>query len=551
MRKKNFKILNLLLTLTISFSMLLSPVLNSNVQAKESKEVKNVILLIPDGTGITHTTLARWYKGGAPLAMDEIACGLIRTYSSDAVIADSAPAGTAMATGFKSHTGFIGVLPDVADMPLLNPIPKGEERRPVATVLESAKLKGKATGLVATSEFPHATPASFASHYPKRSDYNTLSEQMVYNNVDVVLAGGYSELTPEKRSDKEDLIKVLKERGYGVVRNNEELTNFKGNKVWGLFAPSAMPYDKDRTENTPSMAAMAAKAINILSKNKEGFFLMVEGSKIDWASHANDPVGVATEVLAFDNAVKVALDFAKKDKNTVVIVAPDHSNGGMSIGDSGLDKTYDNEPLSTFLPPLKAAKLTGEGLESKINSEKTNIKEVMSYYYAVSDLTDKEEEAIKNAEPGKLNYTVGPIISKRAHIGWTTTGHSGEEVGLYVYHPKNARLSGVVQNTDIAKYISEVLGTNLNKTTKTLFLQADKAFKNKGALVTVDSIDKENLVLIVSKGDIEIKFPQNKDIAIVNGKVVKMPGVTVYTGDKEKIDISKWYVSQNAVDLIK
>ncbi|RXI45208.1 alkaline phosphatase [Clostridium tetani] len=549
-KSKRKKCITFLLLLAMTLNFLMVPNFNK-VSASPSK-VKNVILLVPDGTGITHTTLARWYKGGEPLAMDEIACGLIRTYSSDAVIADSAPAATAMATGYKSHTGFISVLPDVANMPLLNPIKKGEERRPVASILEGAKLNGMATGIVATCELPHATPASFASHYPNRKAYDTLSEQMVYNDLDILFAGGHDVLIPEKRADKEDMLKILQIKGYDIVKDAEELKNTQAKKVWGLFAPMALDYEFDRSYEQPSLSDMTQKAIDILSNGKkDGFFLMVEGSKIDWASHANDPIGVISDALAFDNAVSVALNFAKKDKDTVVIVAPDHSNGGMTIGDSTLDKTYDNQPLSTIVAPLKRSKLTGEGIGKKLNADRSNIKEIMSAYYGIDDLTAKEEQAIKTCDINKVIDTVGPMISKRAHIGWTTKGHSGEEVGLYVYHPKGIRPTGVIQNTDVNKYMCEVLDIHLQHVTDTLFLQAEKNFKEKEATLSIDSSDKENLVLIVTKDDTTVKFPQNKNIAIVGDETIELPGVTVYTGTKENIEIAKWYLSDKAVNLIK
>jgi alkaline phosphatase len=519
-----------------------------------NKTVKNVILLIPDGMAIGATTLTRWYNGGEPLAMDEMACGLIRTFSSDAAIADSAPAGTAMATGFKSHTGFVGVLPDKADMPGLDAIKAGEEKRPVASILEAAKLKGKATGLIATCELPHATPADFSAHYPSRKDYNTLSEQELYNNVDVVLGGGYAEFTKEKRDDKEDLISVIKNKGYDLVQTKDAMKNSKSNKIFGLFAPEALKYDMDEAANSnePTLQDMTEKAINTLSKDQDGFFLMVEGSKIDWAAHANDPVGVVSDVNSFDKTVKLALDFAKKDGNTAVIVAADHGTGGISVGDTGTSGTYDKEPLSTFVNPLKKATLTGEGLEEKINADKSNIKEVMSTYFGITDLTEDEEKAIKEAKAGSLNYTVGPIISKRAHIGWTTTGHVGDEVALYMYHPNNYIKTGVILNTDIAKYMEEVLGLNLKDTTDKLFIQAKPEFEfYKKATVSVDASDKQNLVLVVKKGDTQVLFPQNKDIAIVNGKTVSLPGVTVYTGDNKNIDASKWYLSKYAINLIQ
>lgn len=185
----------------------------------EQKQVKNMILMVPDGMGLPHTTLARWYKGGELLAMDEIACGLVRTHASDSAITDSAPAATVMATGHKSHTGFIGVLPDVANMPGLDPIEPGEERRPVATILEAAKLKGLATGLIATCQIPHATPASFSAHYPDRNNYELLIEQQVFNNIDVVFGGGYDYL--KKRNDNENLVSTLKQRGYEYITTRD------------------------------------------------------------------------------------------------------------------------------------------------------------------------------------------------------------------------------------------------------------------------------------------------------------------------------------------
>lgn len=516
------------------------------------KQVKNVIMMIPDGMGISHVTLSRWYKGGGLLNMDELACGLVRTHASDSAITDSAPAATVMATGHKTHTGFIGVLPDVANMPGLDPIKPGQERRPVATILEAAKLKDMSTGLVATSQIPHATPAGFSSHYPDRDKYEILIEQQVYNDIDVVFGGGSDFLDPGKRADKEDLVKVLKDRGYEYITTRNELKTLKegdGTRVWGMFAPIAMAYEFDRPKNEPTLAEMTQKAINILSKDKNGFFLMVEGSKIDWAAHANDPVGIVSDVLAFDDAVKVAIDYAKKDKDTAVIIAADHFTGGMSIGN--LDKQYDIQHINEFIKPLKKAKLTGEGLESKINSQKSNIKQVVKEYYGIDDLSEKEVKEIVKAKSGKLNEVVGPMISKRAKLGWTSHGHTGNDIVLYMYHPRNYRMMGVVDNSDIAKYIEEVLGLDLNDTTERLFVKAKDVFDKNGAKITVDTKNMQNPVLVVSKGEKVVRFPANKDLAIVNGKIVKLPAVVVYTGDYERVDKDKWYISKDALDLIE
>lgn len=504
--------------------------------------VKNVIILIPDGMSVGGTTLTRWYKG-APLALDEMASGLVRTYSSDAAIADSAPAGSAFANGHKSHTGFVGVLPDVANMPGLTPIAEADKRKPVASVLEAARLAGKSTGVIATSEIMHATPADFSAHYPDRSNYDALSEQQVYAGMDVVLGGGAKFLAAENRKDKENLISEIERLGYDYLTTPQELESSNASKIWGMFAPGAMAYEMDRSlEKEPSLAEMTKKAISVLSKNDKGFFLMVEGSKIDWAAHANDPVGIISDVLSFDDAVKVALDHAKANKDTAVIAVTDHGNGGLTIGNKDTTKTYDKEPLSTFLAPLQKAKLTGEGLESVLNADRSNVQEVMAEYFGITDLTDKEIAAIKSAKAGSLNYTVGPMISDRARIGWTTGGHTGEDVVLYSYSPNGDRPMGVIENTDIAKYMARMLNVSLEEATKQLFVPARGAFEAKGAAVVWED-NQGNPYITVTKGNSVLKLHVFKNIAELNGQAVTLKGNVLFNG------ISA-FVPQDAVDLI-
>ena len=518
----------------------------SNSITQNNPQAKNIIIMIPDGQSVTDTTLARWYKGGTPLAVDEMMCGLVRTYSSDAAIADSAPAGTAYATGFKSHTGFVGVLPDVNTMPGMAPIAESDKRKPVASILEAAQLLGKSTGLVATSEIMHATPADFSAHDPSRKNYDNLSEQEVYQDIDVVLGSGEYYLTPEGRKDGENLVDALKSMGYDYITTPTEMKNTSSSKIWGMFAPKDLSYDMDRDPSKePSIAEMTEKAIETLSKNENGFFLLVEGSKVDWASHANDPIGIISDTLAYDDAVKVALDFAKKDGNTVVISVTDHGNGGMTIGNKATDNTYDKQPLEVFIEPLKKASRTGEGVEKLFNEDMSNITEIMSQYYGIDDLTDEEIKAIKNTEAGSMNYTVGPIISKRANIGWTTNGHTGEDVPLYIYAPENCnKLSGVVENTDIASYMADLFGIKLADITSKLFVPVRAAAEKKGANVVWNNDDVQNPVVIITKGSDEIKIPVNKNTAYVNGNEVKLDGVTVFNGINT-------YVPQSAIELIR
>jgi alkaline phosphatase len=516
-----------------------------------SGKTKNIILMIPDGMSVTATTLARWYSG-QKLAMDELASGLVRTYSSDAVIADSAPAGSAYATGWKSQTGNVATSGAVYNMPGVR-IPS-EKLRPLGTILEAARLAGKATGIVVTCEFMHATPADFASHDPSRSSYDNLSEQMVYNGLTLLLGGGTKYLTPESRKDRENLKEIAISRGYSFVDNTADLNSFKGGKLFGVFGKkpdsTAISYDFDRDPaKEPSLAEMTSKAIDVLSRNKDGFFAMIEGSKIDWAAHANDSIGVISDVLAFDAAVKVALDFARKDRNTIVIVVSDHGNSGLTIGNSSTNSDYDRLPLSAILDPLKKARITGEGLEELLPVNRTNASEIrkaLAENYGIADPTNAELDAIAKAKTGKLNYTVGPMMGARAKLGYTTTGHTGEDVVLYVYDPSGARLTGLVDNTDIALYMAQSIGVDLDKTTARLFVEAGTAFGAKGATIGEDTTNPENPVLVVvsKDGKTTLKMPRNKSIAYRNSKQIDSEGVTVLS-DK------KWYVARNLVDLIE
>lgn len=514
---------------------------------------QNVILLIPDGMSVAGTTLARFYKGES-LALDEMACGLVSTWNSDGTIADSAPAGSAFATGWASQSGNIAsigksyLLPGAA-------VPEAEELRPVATILEAARMSGRSTGIISTSEFMHATPADFSAHDPSRSNYDNLTEQIVYNGLNVILGGGTPYLLASARKDKEDMKAILAARGYGYVDNASDLRAFRGDRLVGTFGKTktatAMSYDIDRDSgNEPSLARMTAKAIEILSSNKKGFFLMVEGSKIDWAAHANDPVALVTDIIAFDDAVKVALDFAKKDGNTVVIATTDHGNSGISIGDRSISSGYDKTPWTTFINPLKRASLTGEGLEAMLPVKALDstgaqaIREAVATYMGISDLTDAEVAAIAAAKSGSLNYTVGPMVAARAKIGFTTNGHTGEDVVLYNYDPFGRRLTGLVKNTDIASYMASTLNVDLAETTSRLFRDAASMFSKKGASVSVDKSDPENPVLVVTKGDQTLRIPRNKSVVYLNGKVVDSDGVAVFNG-------SKWFIAENLIDLIK
>jgi alkaline phosphatase len=538
---------------TMAAAIAISSLGYGNVNLTEAKDKKkeptNVIMMVMDGTSAGATTLARWYKG-ENLAMDEIVIGGVRTHSAESAITDSAPAGTALATGNKSNDKVVGLLPKVVHTPGVDPIDPEDALNPVANVLEGAQLKGKATGIISTSEIQHATPAAFSAHATHRSNYQDIAEQQVYQEIDVVLGGGKESLAPgttrNARVDGENLLDVINENGYDFVQTRDELLNSSSDKIWGSFAPSALAYDLDRqatNNNEPSIADMTKKAINTLSKDEDGFFLFVEGSKPDWAAHANDTIGIVSDVLAFDDAVKEALDFAKKDGNTMVIAVSDHGNSGITMGNQNTNGNYPEIPVSSYIDPLKKATMTVEGALKQLKSDRSNMKEVAELY-GLDNLSDAEINSLKASK--SLQSDMVKMLADRANIGYSTGGHTGEDVFLYAYGP--SKPYGLVDNTDIAKTMAKFMGVDLEKTTDKLFVNAKEAFENKSYKTRIDVTDEHNPVFVAEKGKIKIELPVNKNYANVtqNKKTFTktLDGVTVYNGEE-------FFVSKNALNLSK
>jgi alkaline phosphatase len=293
----------------------------------QTRKFKNVIMLIPDGCDDGVLGLARWYKN-EPLAVDALSKGAVRPYMANSLMTDSAPGGTAYSTGELTTDKFIAVGPRRED--LLSTLKEWDLWKayaPIPTNLEAAKAMRMSTGLLSTSRVTHATPASFAAHVDARSKEKEIAKQMVFNNVDVVMGGGRGNMLPTEacledlvnittssgvavgkqtgvvddysvaqpgevtgnREDCLDLEAELKSRGYDLCYTRQELLALEahpGQHVWCSFAESHMAADIDRkhfAETEPSLSEMTAKAIEILSQNPAGFFLMVEGSQFDWA----------------------------------------------------------------------------------------------------------------------------------------------------------------------------------------------------------------------------------------------------------------------------
>ena len=426
----------------------ISPV-EAKQQANNNAEIKNVIVLIGDGMGVSYTSAYRYLKNdpstkkAEKTVFDQYLVGQQMTYPEDPAqnVTDSASAATAMSAGIKTYNNAIAVDND------------GSE---VKTVLEAAKEQGKATGLVATSEITHATPASFGSHDESRKNMNSIADdyydEMVngQHKVDVMLGGGVSNFV---RNDR-NLTEEFKKAGYSYVTNKEELLKDTNKQVLGLFAPGGLPKMIDRPAETPSLEEMTNAAISRLSQDKDGFFLMIEGSQVDWAGHDNDIVGAMSEMEDFEKAYKAAIEFAKKDKHTLVVATADHSTGGYSIGADGI--------YNWFAEPIKAAKSTPDFMAEEI-AKGAGVEETLKKYIDqnVLSLTPEEIQSVEAAAVTKkvldIDNAIENIFNKRSHTGWTTGGHTGEDVPVYAFGPSSEKFSGQIDNTDIAKNVFDVL----------------------------------------------------------------------------------------------
>lgn len=278
------------------------------IDVSDEGDVRNVILLIGDGMGIGQLTAAEVMNGELDLAITSLPyMSLVTTHSSSNYVTDSAASATALATGFKTRNGMISVTADGDDL---------------FTVLEDAEAVGKATGVVTTTRVTHATPACFVAHVNSRGSEYAIAEQLLSSGVDVALGGGLDYFTGLDTSGS----------GYMVVYDSTEMDAVDSGKVLGLFSYGYMSYESARGNNDqPSLTEMTEKSLELLSSDPDGFFLMVEGGRIDHASHANDFDNTVSETLEFDNAVLKALEFASGRNDTLILVTADHETGGLSI----------------------------------------------------------------------------------------------------------------------------------------------------------------------------------------------------------------------------
>lgn len=451
---------------------------NNEVQLKAVKP-KYVFYMIGDGLGAAQRQIAEYYlqeqtgNKNVKLTMNTLpTAGINTTHSADTLVTDSAAAGTALASGHKTNNGMIGKLPDGSD---------------VKSILELAEAKGMGTGLVTTTRLTHATPAVFAAHNADRDDENGIAEDYLDSGVDYLAGGGYRHFAPEKweggkskRKDNKNILAEMRDKGYKVFYNESMAKAFRDykpsgkEKVIATLSYSHLPYEIDRVkeDKIPSLAELTQKGIDLLSQYDEGFFMMVEGGRIDHACHANDAPGSIQDTLAFDEAVKKAYEFyTKHPDETLIVVVGDHETGGLGMGFG--------ENYFMKLEALQGAKVSVEDiLQSAYTGDRAAYFKYIGENLGLVNLSKEEETAILMAmdkkDKGKedlrsygsydpVAIATTHVLSERANIYWTTFAHSGTAIPMSAVGVNAEAFGGYKDNTEIAKTMAKIMGLELSK----------------------------------------------------------------------------------------
>lgn len=452
---------------------------------------KNIIFFVTDGMGPASLSLTRsfrQFRDGLPiddiLELDKHLIGSSRTRSSSSLITDSAAGATAFSCAMKSYNSAIGVDP---------------KQNPCGTLLEALKLQGYFTGLVVTTRITDATPAAFSSHTSLRIYEDLIAQHQIGDYplgrvVDLMIGGGRTHFYPPNdqkygtrgsRQDDRNLIDEAIKDGWSYVGNRTEFDQLKlGENVQlpllALLEDYDIPFDLDRDENVhPSLEEEALVALNALTEatkdSDKGFFLLVEGSRIDHAGHNNDPAAQVREVLAFDKAFKAVKDFAdNSDVETILISTSDHETGGLATA----RQISPNYPEYIWYPEvLLNAKHSGEFLTKKIaNYDGDDLKtfiveEILKKDLGIKDFTDEEVDLlVKNK--ANTHYILNNIVSFRSQTGWSTHGHSAVDVNIYAYSNKKPtlfklyeKLSGNHENIEIGQFIADHFDLDLEYVT--------------------------------------------------------------------------------------
>ena len=457
----------------------------ANDQAYYGKKAKYVFYFIGDGMALSQINSTEIFKGtqngNGPMGRQPMNFtafshqGVQRTQSADTFITESAAAGTALATGNKTNNDILGMDPTKSVK--------------FKTMAEMAKEKGMKVGIVSSVSLDHATPGAFYAHQPTRKNYYEIGQEMINSNFDYFAGGGLLAPTGKKK-DQPNLLDIAKQKGYQVALSTEEIQKIgRGSGKTIAIAPNlaaeeAMSYEIDRGEKV-SLAEFTRKGIEVLD-NQNGFFMMVEGGKVDWACHANDAATTVKDVMAFEEAIAEALKFyAKHPDETLIVVTGDHETGGMTIGFAGTG-------YKTFFSKLGGQTLSYEEFDKQIKTYRDQVGAsnanlddwlpALANQFGMNELTAYEKNRLAQAlafsmiDPKKrpadeettlaygpyepFSVTVTHLLNQRAGIGWTTYAHTGVAVPVYAQGTGSGVFDGYYDNTDVAKKMMNIMGVS-------------------------------------------------------------------------------------------
>ena len=422
----------------------------------KGKKTKNIIVLVSDGMSSGTLNMADLYlnrktgKGSNWLNLyreNKVNRALMDMASASSIVTDSAAASSSWGSGFRVKNGSLNIGVN------------GEEYLPI---WQKFKKAGKMAGCVTTVPITHATPAGFCVNSKSRNSQPEIAESYLKIKFDVLMGGGLQYFDSSLRSDKKDIFGAYESNGYQVVKTrNEMLATVSDQPILGVFYEDGLPYSidrenvKDLSNAVPTLAEMTQKAIDRMKNHKEGFVLQVEGGKVDWAAHANDIAGLLYDQVAFDEAIKVAIDFAEKDGNTLIIITSDHGNAnpGIIYGSTSNDHfdsiqhfKHTNEWILNGFNPNSSLSQIKERIEFAngfaLNDEEA--KTILSYY-----------EGLKKEDSGLYNYKNLPykafaeMQKSRTSVGWISMDHSADYTELAMFGPGSENLKPFIKNTDL------------------------------------------------------------------------------------------------------
>lgn len=445
------------------------------------KRPRNIIFMVSDGMSagviplaeLASRSLYRKSTNWVELLKDaDAARGMFDQASLSSSVTDSSAAASSWGSGCRVRNG------------ALNTLPNGVALTPIAKL---AKDLGKRTGLVTTTSIWDATPAGFGASAPKRSEKESIVSQYL-NRIDVLLGGGREAFLADKRADGRDLLADYRESGYRVALKKREIGNAEpGLKLAGLFGEGSLPYsidhvrDDEARESIPTLAEMTRVAIAALDGSSKGFLLQVEGARIDHAAHANDAAALIYEQLAFDAAIGVALEFARRDRNTLIVLCTDHGNSNPGLRSMGGASGSSDECLARAVAAKASftaiAKQLGNRADYTMEADKASdaretavarVTRAIHDAYGVN-LPDAHAGAIARAASGEKGISLnaqqdtlvgvmGQVLGNVTGVGFIGTSHSSDYATSTAFGPGQERFEGLIRNTDVFTHLTQLMG---------------------------------------------------------------------------------------------